>query len=182
MSFNAEFKNYSITTSLNERNIYIKCPETNIKNIATNTCHIMSILYFLIGKITLVKKIQNKNSIFCFFETQKKTPILISINFGSPDNFSFELNFKKKRLLLCPIEKLFIFNKLKKTSYRKTNIYTPNIIKNINEYKFSGLKPGFDLQYFNFKRFVKNERNININIKGAKEIMSICNTITHPFI
>ena len=28
MSFNAEFKNYSITTSLNERNIYIKCIDT----------------------------------------------------------------------------------------------------------------------------------------------------------
>ena len=37
MSFNAEFKNYSITTSLNERNIYIKCIDTiNFTNYEGN--------------------------------------------------------------------------------------------------------------------------------------------------
>lgn len=160
-------------------NLAIKCPETTKKSIELNTCHIISIIYFLFGRINLIKKIKNKESIFCIFETKKKIPIYFNINFGSPDNFSFELNFKRKRIKLEPIEILIIFNKLLRKKFKNNTIYNPNILKISNEFKQTKLKPGFELQYKNFKKFVKNQKSNYINIHEAKEIILICNKITN---
>lgn len=164
---------------LNEKlfNVIVKCPEENQKNILLNSCHIISILYYLCGKIFLIKKVKNKNSIMCFFKTKSNIPIFLNINFGSPDNFLLEFNFKNKRAVLCPIEKLTIYNKLNKIKYRDGNVYKPNILEIVNEYKLSKLKPGFDTQYANFKRFIKNKKSQHINITDAKKIMSICTKI-----
>ena len=158
-------------------NIFINCPETNSKNISLNTCHIISIIFYLYGKISLIKKIKNKKSIFCIFKTKKRIPIYININFNSPDNFSFEFNFKNKRVTLKPIEKLMIYKKIEITKLKNENIYNPVISKIIDEYKISKLKPGFDLQYSNFKKFIEGKKCQYITINAAKEIVSICNTI-----
>lgn len=159
------------------QNIMIKCPEINKKNIALNTCHIISIIIYLFGKINLIKKIKNKNSIFCIFKTLQNIPIYIDINFGAPDNFSICFNFKKKKVDLKPIEKLFVYNKLLKKKYRNMNIYYPNILKTINEYKLSKQKPGFNLQYYNFSKFVKNKKSQFVSINDAQTIISTCNKI-----
>ena len=159
------------------QNIIIKCPETNIKNITLNTCHIVSIIYYLFGPIHLIKKIKNKNSIFCIFISKKKMPIYIHINFGVPDNFSFELNFNNKRVTLNPIETLTIYDKLIKKKFKDTNIYYPRISKIINEYNVSKFKPGFDIQYRNFSKFVQKQSSRYMNIIDAREIISICNKI-----
>jgi hypothetical protein len=158
-------------------NIFINCPETNSKNISLNTCHIISIIFYLYGKISLIKKIKNKKSIFCIFKTKKRIHIYININFNSPDNFSFEFNFKNKRVTLKPIEKLMIYKKIEITKLKNENIYNPVISKIIDEYKISKLKPGFDLQYSNFKKFIEGKKCQYITINAAKEIVSICNTI-----
>ena len=159
-------------------NVYIKCPEINKKSIELNTCHIISIIYELFGKIKLTNKIINKKSIFCIFETKQKNSIYLNINFGVSDNFSFEFNFEKKRIKLEPIEKLIVYNKLIKKKYKKINFYTPNISKISSEFKQTKLKPGFELQYFNFKKFLKNKKSNFININDAKEIISLCNKIS----
>lgn len=158
--------------------IYIKCPEINKKNIELNASHIISILYYLCGRITLLKKIKNKNSIFCIFRSSENIPIFLNINLNSPDNFSIEFNFKKTRITLNPIEKLTVYDRLDKIKYKNTNIYKPHISKIINEYKLSDLKPGFDNQYKNFKKFIKNKKNKRVNIRDSREIISICNLIS----
>tara|TARA_Y100000389_G_C17319462_1_gene442252 strand:- start:48 stop:950 length:903 start_codon:yes stop_codon:yes gene_type:complete len=160
-------------------NLLIKCPETKKRNIELNTCHIISIVYFLFGRVNLIKKIKSKESIFCIFETKKKIPIYFNINFRSPDNFSFELNFTDKRIKLEPIEILIIFNKLIKKKYKNNIIYTPSPLKISSEFKLTKLKPGFELQYQNFKRFIKNQKSNFINIEEAKEIILTCNKITN---
>lgn len=171
------FEIKKIISKNSPQNIIIKCPEANIKDIALNTCHVISMLYILFGSIYLVKKIKSKNSIFCIFISKKKIPIYIHINFGIPDNFSFEFNFKSKRITLCPLETLIIYDKLEKKEFKDSNVYYPRISKILNEYKLSKLKPGFDLQYKNFRQFVKNQKSNFINIIDAKEIISICNKI-----
>ena len=98
---------------------------------------------------------------------------------NSPDNFSIEFNFKKKRIVLNPIEKLTIYDRLDKIKYKNTNIYKPHISRIINEYKLSDLKPGFDNQYKNFKSFIKNKKNKRVDIKDSREIISICNLISN---
>ena len=160
-------------------NINIKCPEINKNAIIVNTCHVVSIIFYLFGNISLIKRIKNKDSIFCIFKTKKNIFIYFNINYSSPENFSFEFNFKNKRVVLSPIEKLTIYNQLKKKIYRNTNIYIPNISKVIDEYQYSDLKPGFSLQYYNFKKFIRNKCCQLINIKEAREIISICNKITN---
>jgi len=159
--------------------IYIRCPEINKKNIAINTCHIISIIFYLFGNINLVKKIKNKGSIFCIFKTKKNIFIYFYVNYTAPENFAIEFNFRNKKVILSPIEKLTIYNKLNKIKYRNTSVYVPNILKIIDEYKFSDLKPGFRLQYYNFKRFIKKKTSRLINIKDAKQIISVCNKIAN---
>jgi len=159
-------------------NIFIKCPEENKEDILTNTCHIVSILYFLFGKLKIIQKIKNKNFILCLLKTKSNIPININFSFNSPDNFSIELNFKNARIELKPIEKLYIYDGLKKIKYRNTNTFMPRIKKLINEYEISNLKPGFNLQYKNFKKFLMSQKYYGIKIDQAQEIMSICKKIT----
>ena len=156
-------------------NVNIKCPEINKKNILINSCHIFSILHYLFGGIKIVKKIKNKDYILCLFKTKKNVPIFIIFN--APDNFSIELNFKKKRVELRPIEKLYIFDKIIKRKYKNNNVIKPNLKKVSNEFEISNLKPGFDLQYQNFKKFLNNRKYDGIKINEAKEIISLCRKV-----
>ena len=112
-----------------------------------------------------------------YFISKKKIPIYIHINLGISDNFSVEFNFKSKRITLSPLETLIIYDKLEKKKFKDSNVYYPRISKILDEYKLSKLKPGFDLQYKNFRQFVKNKKSNFINIIDAKEIISICNKI-----
>ena len=159
-------------------NILINCPEINKKNIILNSCHIISIIFYLYGKISLEKKIKTKNSIFCIFRTKKKIPVYINVNFNSPENFSIEFNFRKKKVILKPIEKLVIYNKIKIKKYRNESMYNPSISKTINEHEYSNSKPGFDLQYLNFKKFIEGKKSQFITINNAKQIIQICNEIS----
>lgn len=173
----AELK--KITNIKKTLNINVRCPEINKDNIILNTCHIISIIYYLYGKITLKKKIYNKDYIFCIFQTKNNINIFININYGSPDNFSIEFNFKNNRIVVSPIEELNVYDKLIKRKFKKNNIYIPTISKAINEYKLSNIKPGFDKQYSNFKKFVKNKKSLFMSIADSKEIISICNQIAN---
>lgn len=158
-------------------NMIVKCPEISKKNILLNTCHLISIIYYFFGNIELVKKIKNKNSIFCIFKSTQNTIIILNISFNSVDNFSFELNFDNFRAKQEPIEKLAIYNKLKKINYKNTTIYKPKNSLTINEYNSNNLKPGFYNQYKSFKKFVKNQKTNFINISQAKDIICICEKI-----
>lgn len=158
-------------------NVSIRCPEINIKNISTNTCHVVSVIYFIFKKIHLIKKIKKKDSIFCIFNTKSGIPIFVNINFNSPDNFSIEFILKRKRLQIKPLENLKIYNKLIKRKYKNTNIYIPNLSETINEYTVSNFKPGFENQYKNFKKFIQDKKCNHLNIQHAKEIIEICQAI-----
>jgi hypothetical protein len=173
----AELK--KITNIRKTLNVYIRCPEIDKNNIILNTCHIISIIYYLYGKITLKKKIYKKNYIFCIFQTKKNINIFININYGLPDNFSIEFNFKNSRVVVSPIEELNIYNKLIIRKFKKNNIYIPVVSKRINEYELSNIKPGFNKQYANFKKFVKNKKSLFTSIADSKEIISICNQIAN---
>jgi len=98
-------------------NVIIKCPEKNIKDIILNSCHIISIIYYLCGKIKLIKKIKNKDSIFCIFRSKKKIPIFTNFTYGAIENFTMEFNFTNKKVLLKPIEKKTVYNKINKKKY-----------------------------------------------------------------
>jgi hypothetical protein len=157
-------------------NVIIKCPETNKKNITLNSCHIFSIIYYLFGKLSLIKKIKLKENIFCIFKNRKNCYFYIFFNFNCPENFSIEFNFKKKKLILCPIEKLISYNKLNVKISKKMTSYEPNIEFTVSN-KTKKIKPGFEKQYLNFKKFISEKKCKMINVEDAQNIVKSCNSI-----
>ncbi len=155
----------------------VKCPESSYKSILTNSCHIISILLYLFGKIKLIKKIKLKNNITCLFQSFKKDIITINFSMKNTDNFSIEIFDKNTRYQLAPIEKLSIFKKLETKNIFYNKVYTPKLLHQYDEIKTSKLfKPGFNKQIRAFKSF-KTKKNIFNDILFAKEVMIICNKI-----
>tara|TARA_B100000989_G_scaffold298957_1_gene291387 strand:+ start:13612 stop:14511 length:900 start_codon:yes stop_codon:yes gene_type:complete len=166
-------KNYLKNKTIN--NILIKIPETNRSNILLNSCHVISILVNLFGKIKPVKIIKAKKYIFAIFQTQKKYLIFFNFNFGSPENFSINISQNNKFLQLKPIEKLNVYKGMNISKLNSINTFRPNIVKTINEFDYTKNKPGFDEQYKNFKKFIYGKKSTHIDMRFAKEIIKTCN-------
>ena len=79
-------------------NIIVKCPEDNKKGILTNSCHVFSILTFLLGKLSIKKVVKNEKFINCWLNDRNNNSIYITFNFQSSDNFSIEIFQKKNKV------------------------------------------------------------------------------------
>lgn len=157
-------------------NIYINCPEDNTKNIISNSCHIMSILFYLFGDLKLKKIFKSRNFINCFLTNRNRNFIFISFNFKGSSNFSIEINDKKKRYVLSPIEELKIYQGVKVFYRKKNKIYIPKLIKSLSEFKYDNFKPGFMSQAVEFKKFLKGKKILN-DILFGKKIVTILEKI-----
>ena len=155
----------------------IKIPEINRKNILSNSCHIISILMYFFGPLKINSIIKKKNYIFCILKNKNNKFFFLEFNFKSPENFSIELNFKNFKYVFKPIEELQIFNKVTKKKIRSINVYKPNLVKKLNEFHLSGNKPGFDIQYNNFKKFTSGRLTNFPDISFAKRIITLCEKI-----
>ena len=159
-----------------KKNLLIRAtvPENSINDINKNSCHIISILYYLFGHIKTNKIIKNKNYIICYMSC-KQGEIVIFLNFKSSENTEIKINDEKKIYTLSPLEKLTIYNKIIIKNNNGVNSYHPNIqkvkIENMN------FKPGFDKQYKEFKKFIKGKALPKANIADSKEIIKLCNKI-----
>lgn len=155
----------------------IKIPEINKKNILINSCHVISILIYLFGPLKINLVIKKKDYIFCILKNKSNQIFFLEFNFNSPENFSIELNFEKLKYIFKPIEELKIFNKINKKKIRSINIYKPNLIRKVNEFKLTGNKPGFDIQYQHFKKFASGRSTNYPSLKFAKKIITLCEKI-----
>jgi hypothetical protein len=163
----------------NKKKIYfvnVRCPENKKIDFLKNSCHSISIIYYIFGKLYFVKKISNKKHFLIVFETKKKEIIYFNFELNSPRNFSIEFNFKNKILLAEPIEKFFEINKIKKKIVEQENFYFPVKKLIYNENELDG-KPGFIDQYKNFKKFINNKKSKYLNLNDAKNIMTIAKKI-----
>ena len=160
----------------NKKNLLIRVtvPENNINDINKNSCHIISILFSLFQSIKINKIIKNKNHIICQLYC-KQGKIVIFFNFRSSENTEIKINDEKKIYKLSPLEKLTIYNKMNIKNINGINRYQPNIykikIENMN------LKPGFENQYKEFKKFVKGKTLPKAELDMSKHIIKICNKI-----
>lgn len=157
--------------------VLVKCPEKNKKNIYTNSCHIFSILYFCFGELKLIYKIKNNSSINCVLKDKKENIFNIIFNFKASENFSIQVYDGISNYLLKPIEKLYLFEGVNKKNINKQTQYFPKKTKEIEE-KFK-IKPGFNEQYQNFKKFINNENHTRLSVQSSykiiKLIYAICN-------
>jgi hypothetical protein len=164
-----------------KKNIIVRCniPEKNLKNINTNSCHIISILLHLFGSLKFKLLDKSKKFIFCLLYNSK-VKIFINFIFTSPENFSISINENKILYQLKPIEKLSIYNSIKVFKKGNETFYLPKIKKTINEYSIhKRYKPGFITQYQNFRSFINGNYSKNyIDIIKAHKIVKICNLIS----
>ena len=157
-------------------NIVVNCPEYDKRGVITNSCHSISIIYKLFGKIYFLNKFSFKNHVCAIFKTNKKQPVYFVLNLKNPENFSIKINFAGKIVELNPIEKLLITERIIKKKFQNENIYIPLKKLQIDELSKKG-KPGFDNQYANFRKFIENKKCDYVNIKEAKYICQIANKI-----
>ena len=157
-------------------NVIVKCPELSKKQIFTNSCHVISILLFLFGKLYIKRISNSKNYINCTLNDKYKNEIYITFNLRSSDNFSIEIFQDKIRYLLSPIENLKIFEKIEIKKKKNNFIYKPKQIFILNEYNVNNYKPGFENQMKNFFKFCKGKNIIN-NLLFSKKIIKLCEQI-----
>ncbi len=171
---NVNFLKKRLNNKKNE--ILVICPEKNKTSIVSNSCHIISILYYIFGKLNIIYKRKNRNQIYCILKS-KLSFITIIFHFKSKDLFRIESFNKKEKIIMSPIENLKIFKNLFVTKYKNNNIYSLNKTLEINEFNYTKIKPGFLDQMQNFKLFIKNKKKIINNLTFSSEIVKICNEI-----
>lgn len=105
----------------------------------------------------------------------KQGEIVVFFNFKSSENTEIKINDEKIIYKLSPLEKLTIYNKIITKNINGVNSYHSNVQKvkteNIN------FKPGFYIQYKEFKKFIKGKALPKANITVSKEIIKLCNKI-----
>tara|TARA_B100000941_G_C28502800_1_gene555384 strand:- start:1174 stop:2106 length:933 start_codon:yes stop_codon:yes gene_type:complete len=154
---NLKFKNIlNVEVTISENLKVFKKKFKNIKNkyIIYNTAiHVIDIIFFLFGKIKIIKKIGNLKSkdknLILLTENPKKIPIYINISHNSPENNCIRIKLKNSIMYeLKPIELLSKFNNMKINIINGVRSYRPNKVYQKSEnYKY---KPGFVAQMENF--------------------------------
>ncbi len=151
----------------------VKIPEKNKKLFYLNSCHIISVLKFIFGDMKIVFKSKN-----CIVVKNSKVIINILVNFSNSDNFSIEIFNKKKRYLLCPLETLKIYEKLKSKKFGINRIFLPEIKIIKKEKLVSRFKPGFIQQTKDLIKFIKTGKIPKENsLKFAIEIVKFSERI-----
>lgn len=150
-------------------NILKKDKSIKFFNIYNNSCHMIDLIQFLIGKVKIIKILKNplnRNSRIALLKSGKNYCQLI-INSNSPDNFSIQVENGKQRLELRPIEKLYLYEGMEvknPTVKFPLRSYSPKIkySRDIFDGKKSNLiKPGFYEQALDFKRLLSGKKSIS---------------------
>ena len=163
-------------------NVLVKCPEFNAKDIVLNSAHVVSIILHLFGKIKILSKVRNKNSIVVLSKNSKNVPICFIFPLKSTNNFSIEINEGKTKFLLEPIEVLKIYENFKVKyikNRKKLKVVNPILKREYSEFSFNNFKPGFYNQFWYFKNvFFKIDKKEKLNnLNFAKQVVTICNYI-----
>ena len=146
----------------NIANVIVKCPEKNYKQIIRNSCHIISVLFFLFGTLTIVKKIKRKKFINFTLKNKKNIQINLFFNISNSSNFSIEINENTKRYSISPIENLRIFNGFKILKNKVGNIYLPKKIKEFNELQKISISLVLKFSLKSLSNFLKEKKYIMI--------------------
>jgi hypothetical protein len=170
--------NYLKKNLLNPSSVIVKFTEKNINEISSNSVHIFSIIFYLFGNLKIRQKYRYKQSISLFTVNENGLPIYFQFSKQSPETFSIDINSKKKRYLLKPIENLIIYKKLNKRylgGNKKFLIPSEIPYLKINDYSNTKYKPGFTNQIITLKKFAQNKSKIFNNISLAIKVINFAN-------
>ena len=161
---------------LKECLVSVHSAESNISDIKSNSCHLIAILIDIFGSLQIKNKIRNKNYIICCLYN-RNVNITFTVYLNSSKNFEIEILKNKKTFLLKPIEKLRVYEGFKINKINNENFYNPRKIFEIDEYKLSKNKPGFDDQWHSFKKLITNNNKFFNNITFGYKVMNLIERI-----
>lgn len=149
----------------------------NIKfyNVFNNSCHMIDLIFYLIGKAKIINNFKNpvnKNMKISILKSGKHYCHLF-INSNSPDNFAIQIENGHQRLELRPIENLFLYEGMEVKNPLKNfplRLYSPKVKINFNVFKDKDrfLKPGFYEQAKDFHRLLIGKKSlISAKLKDA---------------
>ena len=136
----------------------------------------ISIIIYSYGDLKIKNKIKGKNYYLCCLYNSKVN-IIFTIYLNSSKNFEIEIIKNKKTFLIKPIEKLQVYENFKIDNLNGENFYNPKKIYEINEYKFTKNKPGFDGQWYAFKKLVDENKIFLNNISFGYKVIKLLENI-----
>ena len=166
----------------------VKIPDSikTVHQFLVNGCHVIDLLLFYFGDLSVVKSYKLKKNIGYYFLLRSKKQDLVSclLNWGSPQNFEINIfNEKNERLELRPLETSFFYNKMKKINPTKENpirSYIPELIqKKSTAFQGMKFKPGFIEQYNEVRDIIKKKKkNYTLcNLDGAIKVLYLMEMI-----
>lgn len=161
---------------LKECLVSVHSAESNILDLKSNSCHLIAILIDLFGSLKIKNRIKKKSYINCCLYNHNVN-IIFTIYLKSSKNFEIEILKNKQTFLLKPIEKLRVYEDFKINKINNENFYNPKKIFEIDEYKLSKNKPGFDNQWQVFKQLVTNNNKFFNNITFGYKVINLIEKI-----
>ncbi len=160
---------------LNRSFVDVFVPEFNRENFKKNSCHVISVLYFLFGDLKLINKIKKDKFIQANLKDKNENFISFKIFYKASDNFSINIYNGKNTYIMKPLENFRHFKGIKERKLNKDKIYQPKLVSFKNEFKNEKFKPGF-LKVWQLFVNSDNKPHPN-NIIFAYKVMKICEEI-----
>lgn len=171
----------SINVNISENSKYLKKKYgKNFKKVflhVGSSSHIIDLLYYLFGRLTVLKTWKTNLSMSIVFVTKKKIPIFVNINPSDAENPSLKVRFIDNDMWqLSPIESLKIF-KGNKTIKSNKNFFKKIIVPNLSIVKSEkkNMRPGF---YNQMKYFASNNFKNLCGVKDNYDLIKIFNQIS----
>jgi len=134
-----------------------------------NSSHILDLLYYIVGPMTIKYKSKNNYSFHGSFnaimETITHTPVHLISEWNTSGNYGITFYVDNKQIIIKPLEKVKIFegyDLIEASSNYPINQYQPKVIVEYDCY--SSFKPGF---YEQLNYFLENYKSSNEEIKHA---------------
>jgi hypothetical protein len=164
--------------------------ETIMKKLGEEICaymlyfyssHVIDLMYYLFDDIEIKNAVRTTSNgktswVSDLYAGKHNCPVQMKILMDCPQNSYFKIFFEKKVLVLCPFEKMILYDKLKKEENAGKAIYTPSVQIELNT--DDTFKPGFANQ---MKCFVENfvfQRNSSLEyIRQLSKVTAFCDAL-----
>lgn len=161
--------------------IFVKKSNHNqvYKKYYSNSAHIIDLIFYLFKDIKIISlnffNKKNSRNFYVIFSFNNNLRGIINFFFNSPMNFEISFDIENLKYILNPIEDLRIYNSLEilePSNDIPVRTYLPKIYKRINSYNDQNLKPGFNEQTIEIKKFIKNKKLKN-NLANLEDAIKV---------
>jgi hypothetical protein len=143
--------------------------------------HVIDLMYYLFDDIEIKNAVRTTSNgktswVSDLYAGKHNCPVQMKILMDCPQNSYFKIYFEKKVLVLCPFEKMILYDKLKKEENASKAIYTPSVQTELNT--DDTFKPGFvnQMNYF-IENFVFQKNSSFEHIRQLSKVTAFCDAL-----